>query len=147
MTELRKLLKEVPNSDCTVLLGDFNEQLPSGVNGLTGKWGHDKASPHADAILDTMRMFNLCAANTYFKPKKNCNNTTYLAPKTSDEISTAGQQYVGRRSTVCGTKGVCKVQTSLLSRSAAWDENGKGEEDLECAFMQMVMMKNATAIS
>ena len=51
----------------------------------------------SDASLDTMRIFNLCAVNTYFKPKKNCSNATYLAPKISNEISTAGQQYVGRK--------------------------------------------------
>ena len=47
MAELRKLLKGVPNSYCTVLLGGFNEQLASGVvNGIT-EWGHGEASPHA----------------------------------------------------------------------------------------------------
>ena len=97
MLELTKMLKEAPSNDCIVLLGDFNEQLQSNVKGCTGKWGLGEASKNADSVLDLMRMFNLCAANTFFKPKKNCSNATYLAPDNSHGITTADQEFVGRK--------------------------------------------------
>ena len=36
--ELMKLLRQVPTHDCLIVLGDFNEQLPAGVEHCTGKW-------------------------------------------------------------------------------------------------------------
>ena len=100
MIELTKLLKEAPSNDCIVLLGDFNEQLQANVKGYTGKWGSGEASKNAESVLDLMRMFNLCAANTFFKPKRNCSNATYLAPDNSDGITSADQEFVGRKTKV-----------------------------------------------
>ena len=42
MSELKQLLKQVPNSDCIVLLGDFTSNFPQAsmnvpVSGLTAK--------------------------------------------------------------------------------------------------------------
>ena len=44
-----------------------------------------------------MHMFDLSAANTFFQPKRNCSNATYLAPKNDNELANADQQYVGSK--------------------------------------------------
>ena len=77
MGSLIKLLKQVPKSDCIVALGDFNEQLPSRVSGLTGKWAYGEKSPNADSLMDVMNMFNLFAVNTDFQPKRRASTATY----------------------------------------------------------------------
>ena len=87
--ELHTLLKSVAKSDCIVLLGDFNCQLPRNVEGCTGKWSMTTRSDnaHGDKILDLMRAYDLFATDTLFKPvkkrwgngkRKRLCNTTYL---------------------------------------------------------------------
>ena len=91
MATLLQLLKQVPNNDCIVLLGDFNEQLQSKVENCTGKWGHGPASRNAGDVIDMMRLYDLCAINTYFQPRRN-NNATFVAASKSSHY-----QYVGRQ--------------------------------------------------
>ena len=70
--ELHTLLKSVAKSDCIVLLGDFNCQLPRNVEGCTGKWSMTTRSDnaHGNKILDLMRAYDLFATDTLFKPVK-----------------------------------------------------------------------------
>ena len=65
MSSLVTLLKQVPKQDCAVVLGDFNEELPSCQTGLTGKWtcGDGSGSANADLLMEVMRMFDLHAIN------------------------------------------------------------------------------------
>ena len=53
---LQKLLQEVPQGDCILVMGDLNVQLPANVKPLTGKWALVDASENVDLILDMMRM-------------------------------------------------------------------------------------------
>ena len=73
---LIKLLKEVPKHDCTVLLGDFNEQLPANVPNRTGKWAFGNKSENSEDLLEVMQMFDLFAANTKFQPKQKVSTAT-----------------------------------------------------------------------
>ena len=38
LRDLQRVLKKVPKGDCVCVIGDFNEQLQSCVDDLTGKW-------------------------------------------------------------------------------------------------------------
>ena len=78
LSSLIELLKKVPKNDCIVVLGDLNEQLPSNIESLTGKWAYDTKSANADEILHIMRMFDLFAVSTKFQPKKNSSSATYV---------------------------------------------------------------------
>ena len=108
MSTLTELLKKVPKNDCLVILGDCNEQLPANVSGITGNWVFGETSRNADTLLDMMRMFELFAANTKFRSKKNASTVTYLtsATKGSNIIS---DQYVGREVTTRYKKTFVKV--------------------------------------
>ena len=76
---LTRLLKEVPRSDCTVIMGDLNVELPANINGVTGKWATaTETSKHAEPVIDIMRMFDLVAANTLHQPKKGHSSTTFV---------------------------------------------------------------------
>ena len=38
LEDIRKVLADIPARDCICLLGDFNEQLQSDLDGVTGSW-------------------------------------------------------------------------------------------------------------
>ena len=70
LEELEKLLKNVPHSDCIMLLGDMNSCLPRSYEKLTGRWCvHKNVDRHGggNAILDLMRRHSLVAASTLHK--------------------------------------------------------------------------------
>ena len=96
MASLVTLLKSVPKRDCIVLMGDFNEQLPGNIPGLTGKWAFGEKSENANNLLDVMGMFNLFAANTQFQPKRNCSTATYTSCLEGSFGPEAGN-FVGRK--------------------------------------------------
>ena len=77
---LTSLLKEVPASDCIIILGDLNVQLPADIPNITGKWATHKGiiSKHAETFVQLMRMFEFKAANTFFQQKKGCSNATFI---------------------------------------------------------------------
>ena len=89
--QLTDLLQTAKKSECVILGGDFNCQLQREVTGCTGKWCMTKHpnKGHGDKILDLMRLYDLCAVGTYFKPKRkkwsgqyrHC-NATYLPKDT-----------------------------------------------------------------
>ena len=92
LSQLKQLLQTINRSDCVILGGDFNCQLPRNVENCTGQWcmtkryqkGHDKQ------VINLMREHDLFAVDTLFKPKRRkwgshyryC-NATYL-PKDSN---------------------------------------------------------------
>lgn len=77
----------MPSGDCTVVLGDLNVQLAGNHKPLTDKWDLGEASENADIILDMMRMYNLSAVHTFFKPKRNTSNATFLKSRTNTMTS------------------------------------------------------------
>ena len=98
LRDLEKVLSRVPNGDCVCVLGDLNEQLRGDVKGITGKFVGGPMSTNGQKIMDLMRLHNLVAANTYFKPEEGKSVHTYLATKQrgmSDEIQNDRGEYVG----------------------------------------------------
>ena len=91
--KLQQLLSEIPARDCICLLGDFNEQLEAGVQDCTGKWTGGPPTKNSDAVIVILRMFNLVAINTMFRPKKHANVHTFLQTKRSDGQT---DKYIGR---------------------------------------------------
>ena len=75
---LTQLLKQVPSSDCTIIIGDLNAQLAASIEGITGKWAYSSASKNAQPLIDMMRMFELVAVNTLYQPKKKQTNVTFV---------------------------------------------------------------------
>ena len=72
IAQLNQLLQSVSKSECVIIGGDFNYQLQRSVQGCTGKWcmtQHENKG-HGNKILDMMRAHDLCAVDTYFKPKR-----------------------------------------------------------------------------
>ena len=70
--QLTQLLRTARKSECVVIAGDLNCQLQRNVQGCTGQWSMTKHANkgHGDKILDMMRSHDLCAIDTYFKPKR-----------------------------------------------------------------------------
>ena len=99
LADIQEVLKDVPPRDCVCMLGDFNEQLPSNVEGATGAWTGGTASANANRMLDLLRMNNLTAINTLFPPKKRQSVCTFLQTKQrGSSMDTANDlgRYVGR---------------------------------------------------
>ena len=44
LEDIRKVLADIPARDCICLLGDFNEQMQSDLDGVTGSWTGGSAS-------------------------------------------------------------------------------------------------------
>ena len=66
------VLKEIPQNEQIVLLGDFNARV--GTN--SEAWpiclelqGHDKLNDHDQRLLELCTWHNLCITNSYFKTK------------------------------------------------------------------------------
>ena len=102
MDSLIKLLSQVPPSDCIVLATDLNEQLPSNVPKVTGKWAHGEASQNADKMIDLLRMFDMFAVNTAFQPKRNASNATFMrtlekAEDDDNSLDATESHLVGRK--------------------------------------------------
>ena len=71
--QLQQLMKTIPKSDCIMLAGDFNCQLPRNTPGCTGRWcmtTRMNEKGHGQQVLDLMRQNDLFAVGTMFKPKK-----------------------------------------------------------------------------
>ena len=86
LSDLDNLLCKVPQSDCIIVLGDFNSRLPRLHKGLTGRWSvHTRADKHGGgvALLELMATHGLVAASTRHKPKRNHTNATFIQRDTS----------------------------------------------------------------
>ena len=104
--DLQEALQKAATSDCIIILGDFNEQLPANVENRTGKWVGGEPSKNAKKILDLMHLYDLFAVNTIFEPKRGETVHTYLCPKPKDSSQAQGDFgfHVGEQVT-CRHKG------------------------------------------
>ena len=95
MQELDEVCKQAKQGDCIVVLGDFNAQLPGGIEGHTG--AHVCAqgeSESATEVLNFMKQHDLSAMNTKFR-KRNRSPATYLRIVSSGTAD-VNDQHVGR---------------------------------------------------
>ena len=77
--ELAKLLRQVSNRDCIILLGDFNSRLARDIDNHTGHWSiHNRNDAGGDRLLEIMRTFTLKCVSTCFQPPRKHSNATYL---------------------------------------------------------------------
>ena len=114
LSVLRGLLTTVPSSDCIIVMGDLNVQLAACIQGVTDKWVHSSTSKNAQSMIDTMRMFELVAANTMYQPKKKMSNATFVQNVSKNkETSTASAANPNSE------------QTTLLGRSLSVNYKGK----------------------
>ena len=122
LTQVQELLSEIPSRDCVCLLGDFNEQLAPNVDGITGAWTGSKPSKNSDKIISLLRLYNLTAMNTMFRPKKHQTVHTFLQTKRK-EGDVHDDKYIGRSVKVKynrrWTTGKV-IAPSLISTEPAW---------------------------
>ena len=95
LADVQKVLNGIPARDCICLLGDFNEQIEANLEGITGNWTGGPPSANAKDITDILRLHNLTAINTLFKPKEN----SYLCAHTSKQRGKMQMQLQIRGST------------------------------------------------
>ena len=95
LADLQKVLSNIPPHDCVCLLGDFNEQLQSDIQGVTGHWTGGKGSANADKIIEILRLNNLIAVNTLFQPSNSVHTYMQTKRKGTDTDNDEGE-YVGR---------------------------------------------------
>ena len=76
--DLQAVLRKVPQHDCIIIMGDMNEQLQRCIPNLTGKWCGGEPTKNSRKITSIMTMHDLCAINTYFKPRRKQTEHTYL---------------------------------------------------------------------
>ena len=123
MTTLTNLLKEIPRSDCIVIMGDLNVQLPANIAGVTGKWATTtELSKHAEPVISMMRMFELVAENTIHQPKKGHSPATFVQTIQDPQNPTGG-----RTLTCCPVASVpsSSVSTATSSVSTGGSPLGK----------------------
>ena len=95
LRELDEVCKQAKQGDCIVVLGDFNVQLPGGVQGHTGPHVCAQGeSESATEVINFMRQYDLSAMNTKFRKSKT-SPATYMHVVSSDATD-VNDQYVGR---------------------------------------------------
>ena len=107
--KLEALLMKTSNRDCVILLGDFNSRLPRDTDGRVGHWSiHKHSDSGGDRLLDIMNKRSLRCISTYFQPRRNHSNATYInkqpekAPSQIDLIIVSSRWSSSARS--CTTK-------------------------------------------
>ena len=78
-TQLETLLAEMSRQDCVIVMGDFNSGLSRNEPGYVGRWCiHSHRDTGGDRLLQIMKSCSLRACSTYFQPRRNHNNATYM---------------------------------------------------------------------
>ena len=95
LKELDTVCKQAKKNDCVVVMGDFNAQLPGGLQGATGAHvcATEESAP-ATKVLNLMRQHDLSATNTKFR-KPRSSPATYLRVVSSGQAD-VNDQHVGR---------------------------------------------------
>ena len=101
---------------------NFNEQIETNVENITGRWTGGPPTKNSDKIISLLRMNELIAMNTIFRPKKNQSVHTFLQSKRSEAAST-NEKYIGRavKAKYRGrwVRGTV-IAPSLLTSEPAW---------------------------
>ena len=87
MHELDAICRQAKKSDCVVVLGDFNVQLPGNIPKCTGGYVCAKTeSRSATEVLNFMRRHDLNAINTKFRKRKQ-SHATHIPPRLGEGIT------------------------------------------------------------
>ena len=77
--ELEKLLFNINTRDCIILMGDFNSRLARNVEGSVGRSNiHTRSDNGGDRLLSIMNKIDLRCVTTYFQPRRNHNNASFI---------------------------------------------------------------------
>ena len=77
--ELAKLLSQVSNRDCIIILGVFISRFARDIDNHTDHWSiHNRNDAGGDRLLEIMRTFTLKCVSTYFQHPRKHSNVTYL---------------------------------------------------------------------
>ena len=77
--ELEKFLLTVGKRDCIILMGDFNSRLARDTEARVGHWCiHKYQDSGGERLLEIMNKTELRCVSTYFQPRKNHSNATYM---------------------------------------------------------------------
>ena len=77
--QLESLLSKIGQRDCVMIMGDFNSRLRRDTPGRVGHWCiHTRSDSGGDRLLDIMNKFSLRCVSTYFQPRKNHTNATFV---------------------------------------------------------------------
>ena len=77
--KLEAFLMKISDRDCIILLGDFNSRLPRDTDGRVGHWCiHKNSDTGGDRLLEIMNRRSLRCVSTYFQPRRNHSNATYI---------------------------------------------------------------------
>ena len=77
--QLETLLLSIKQRDCVVLMGDFNSRLARNTDRRVGKWSiHKHSDEGGERLLNIMNHISLRCVSTYFRPRRNHNNATFM---------------------------------------------------------------------
>ena len=121
---LESLLLKVQQRDCIVLMGDFNSRLPRDTDGRVGHWCiHKRGDSGGDCLLNIMQKVSLRCMSTYFQPRRNRNNATFIniqpekAPSQIDYILVSSRWASSART--CRTKWGIAIESYGRKRDHA----------------------------
>ena len=77
--KLESFLYKISHRDCIILLGDFNSRLSRNIPGRIGPWCiHTRRDSGGDRLLSIMNNLSLRCVSTYFQPRRNHCNATFI---------------------------------------------------------------------
>ena len=78
LQQLKDVLNNVSDNDCTIIMGDLNCKLARNTSNLTGRWCvHKHSNTAGEEMLEMMRRQKLFAISTMFQPPRGKNNATF----------------------------------------------------------------------
>ena len=117
--KLETFLMKLSDRDCIILLGDFNSRLPRDTEGRVGHWCiHKNSDSGGDRLLEIMNRRSLRCISTYFQPRRNHSNATYInvqpekAPSQIDYIIVSSRWSSSARS--CSTKWGISIASTIM---------------------------------
>ena len=77
--QLESLLLNIKQRDCILLMGDFNSRFARNIVDKVGPWSiHKYSDTGGERLLSIMNKISLRCISTYFKPRRNHNNATFM---------------------------------------------------------------------
>ena len=114
--QFESLIMSVGTRDCIVLMGDFNSRLSRNIDRRVGRWCiHNKRDSGGDRLLAIMNYAMLTCFSTYFQPRRNHNNATYMNIQTDKAPSQIDYIIMSSRWASAARDCKCKWGISIKS--------------------------------